>query len=207
MTDDTREQWRVVPQYPIYEASNLGRVRSKERSFYCLYHGRLFLRHRKARLMSYNVHDGYERVTITGPDKRCTCAQVHRLVAFAWIPNTENKPYINHKDSNTRNNNIENLEWCTPAENLEHCTKNGRRDHVRITRQCTEAAAIARRIPLDIADLWTGCNYHVSSADEFSEISGIPRDAIHNSKRRSHLLSGRYFVIEQKLEALKTEKQ
>jgi len=46
----------------------------------------------------------------------------HRVIAEAFIPNPENKPFINHIDRNRSNNNIENLEWCTSRENQHHRT-------------------------------------------------------------------------------------
>jgi len=51
---------------------------------------------------------------------------VHRLVAQAFIPNTEFKLEVNHIDEDPSNNNIENLEWVTHLENSNHGTKNER---------------------------------------------------------------------------------
>jgi len=52
--------------------------------------------------------------------------QIHRLVATCFIPNTNNKPCVNHKNSNKHDNNVTNLEWVTVKENLQHARVNGR---------------------------------------------------------------------------------
>jgi hypothetical protein len=71
---------------------------------------------------SNNAGKGYMYVELWKNNQRKRM-YVHRIVAEAFIPNTENKPYINHKDGNPKNNNVENLEWCTPLENVEHASK------------------------------------------------------------------------------------
>lgn len=67
----------------------------------------------------------YNRVTLS-KDGVTTRFLVHRLVATTFILNPENKPFVNHIDNNTLNNNVSNLEWCTHEENMMHAQRQGR---------------------------------------------------------------------------------
>ena len=66
---------------------------------------------------------GYKYICLTKNNKR-KWELIHRLVARHFIPNPENKPHINHKDGNPKNNHISNLEWVTQSENLLHAYQN-----------------------------------------------------------------------------------
>lgn len=68
--------------------------------------------------------NGYCRVHLYKNNK-VFAKLVHRLIAEAYIPNPENLPWINHIDANTKNNSINNLEWCTPKQNSQHAYKMG----------------------------------------------------------------------------------
>ena len=54
-------------------------------------------------------------------------AKVHRLVAIAFIPNTENKPTVDHVNGDKRNNHISNLRWATQSEQQLNAIRNGNR--------------------------------------------------------------------------------
>lgn len=67
--------------------------------------------------------DGYERITLS-KEGQIVRFRVHRLVAEAFIPNLDpSKDQVNHKDGNRRNNSVENLEWVSCRENINHGKK------------------------------------------------------------------------------------
>ncbi|PEN68501.1 NUMOD4 domain-containing protein [Bacillus wiedmannii] len=63
--------------------------------------------------------DGYHYVII----KPMKAYRINRLVAQAYIPNVNNKPFVNHIDLNRINNDVNNLEWVTHRENIQHSYK------------------------------------------------------------------------------------
>lgn len=64
---------------------------------------------------------GYLNVGLQVEGSKTKWFRVHRIVASAFIPNSDlNKEYVNHKDENRQNNNVENLEWVTPKGNNLH---------------------------------------------------------------------------------------
>ena len=67
---------------------------------------------------------GYVTINIQDDSDRNRTKMVHRLVAEAFIPNPENKPEVNHIDTNKQNNNVSNLEWVTSKENKAHAYLN-----------------------------------------------------------------------------------
>jgi hypothetical protein len=95
--------------------------------------------------LKLRTQQGYKHVTIVveGVPKSC---RVHRLVAIAFIPNVDNKPYVNHIDCNRSNNNVENLEWVTPAENSQKAAKEGRWSNSSRLRAVTQYSLAGEKI-------------------------------------------------------------
>ena len=73
-------------------------------------------------LKPYTNDDGYFQVVLMKNGERKYC-RVHRLVAEAYIPNTDNLPQVNHKDENKTNNCLQNLEWCSAKYNVNYGTR------------------------------------------------------------------------------------
>ena len=81
-------------------------------------------------ILSQASQQDYKFVTllIDGCQKRM---RVHRIVAETYIDNPDNKPYVNHINGKRDDNNVENLEWVTPAENTQHAVAMGLMDNGR----------------------------------------------------------------------------
>ena len=112
--------WKEIAGYEgMYLISDKGEVISLPRTVKC---GDKTL-HRKSKPIKTHWRGReklkYEAVSLSKDGTRKTFS-VHRLVANAFLPNPENLPEVNHKDGNTFNNAVENLEWCSHQYNIEY---------------------------------------------------------------------------------------
>lgn len=112
------EEWRDIQGYEgLYQISNYGRVKSLRRKAYNHF--------TKERIMTPVItKKGYYQVRLhNGTNSQGF--KIHRLVAKAFIPNSYNVSQVNHIDGNKQNNCVNNLEWVTPKQNMQHAASNG----------------------------------------------------------------------------------
>lgn len=102
------ELWKAVPDYPNYEVSTWGRVRNIERGTF----------------LKPKLDKGYYRVHLS---KKCDVKPkaVHRLVAEAFIEGNHDGLQVNHINGYKTCNDVWNLEWVTPSENISHAYNMG----------------------------------------------------------------------------------
>ena len=113
----------VVGYEGLYAVTSDGRVYSHSRLINTVYGATRLMKGRW--LKPAKDGGGYFFVSLCR-DGHAKQEKMHRIVAKAFIDNPENKPAINHIDSNKENNDISNLEWCTQHENMQHCSRKGR---------------------------------------------------------------------------------
>lgn len=115
-----QEIWKDIEGFEgLYQVSNMGRVRSLDHTIHrtdgttAFYRGRILT----------PVGRPYLNVSLSkGP--QLERPRIHRLVAEAFIPNPDNLPCIDHIDSDKKNNRVENLRWCSHAENMRYASEN-----------------------------------------------------------------------------------
>lgn len=173
-----QEIWKPVPlkdYSDLYQVSNLGKVKSLNEGI-----GKSKKEQNSNHLLNLSNHSwGYDYVTFSKNNVRKNMF-VHRLVALAFIPNPQNYPVINHKDGNKKNNCVDNLEWCTQKENMQHASKMGllNKNHKlpkkRIKSVCFKKAKPVYQFSMDgkLINIWR-------SGMEASKELSIPNNKIY----------------------------
>lgn len=112
------EEWKVIEEFPDYEVSNLGRVRSWKSG------------EPKLLSLKLNKHTGYYLVCLT--QNGYHYKTVHSLIAIAFlgkprgtIGTKSGNWQVNHRNLDKRDNRVDNLEWVKRLRNTEHAAENG----------------------------------------------------------------------------------
>lgn len=102
------EEWKTIENYPDYMISSMGRIKS-------------FKKGKEIILKPILSKVGYYYVNLQNNGKR-KVHYIHRLLGKYYIPNPENKPCINHINTDKTDNRIDNLRWVTQKENCNNLT-------------------------------------------------------------------------------------
>jgi hypothetical protein len=117
------EIWKPIEGFEgYYEVSSLGNVKSVDRIIPSV-DGRNYNRKERIKVLSKSQF-GYLKVNLYKYGELYG-KSVHRLVAEAFIPNPKDKPEVNHKNGIKTDNKVDNLEWCTSKENINHAINLG----------------------------------------------------------------------------------
>jgi len=108
------EVWLPICEEPfreLYQISNFGRVKNTQ----------------TGKTLNQKLTNGYKTINLRNPlTGKTHTISIHRCMMITFVPNVDYKILVvNHKDGDKTNNNLENLEWCTQKENVQHSLVNG----------------------------------------------------------------------------------
>lgn len=116
--------------------------------------------------------DGYIRVSLMKKSGGTTYVQLHRILMMAFCPvQNMNKLQVNHIDGNKANNNLDNLEWVTPKENINHAIKNGLTNFSYLNGEKTNLSHYTEEDALRVIELLKTNKY---TDKQISQITGYP---------------------------------
>ena len=142
-----------------YQVSDEGQVRSVDRIVHYSNGGERFY---AGRILKQKVDRcGYLYVGLRRQSQKQKFLKVHRLVAQAFIDNPLNKPQVNHKNEDKKDNRASNLEWVTPKENINYGTGNARRRGNNLNQRATSkrVALIKQGEKLEFPSLASAARY------------------------------------------------
>jgi hypothetical protein len=110
--DIETEEWKIINEYPDYSASTFGNIKNNKSN----------------KILKVQNNGDYLVVSLK-KDLNSYTKRVHRLIAHTFLNNPDNKDTVNHKNHNTKDNCLENLEWYTMTEQNIHKNTNMKNVH------------------------------------------------------------------------------
>lgn len=204
------EIWKPIKGYEgYYEISNLGRVKSIERF---VKQGKLN-RHVSEKLKSESINPyGYPTVTLC-KDRRSRSYPIHRLIAEAFIPNPENKPQVDHINTNRKDYSLSNLRWVTSKENsnnektLAHCQQNTYTKEVSQRSNFTKKLRKTKTAPITVYQYSKDGNFikEYQSSNDACRQTGISASAIRRVINDNTQSAGGYLWTSKLVDNIKYE--
>lgn len=111
--------WKQIPDFPNYYVSIRGQVKSFQYGKWSLLTPRLTA---KRKTKNGKEKPRYRFVSLWKNNKEVQC-RVHRLVAEAFIPKVDGKPWVDHRNRRSTDNRVINLRWVSPSENNYNMSK------------------------------------------------------------------------------------
>lgn len=189
---EEKEVWRDVVGYEgLYQVSNIGRVKSLQRIIH-LTNGKILTIKERIKNISCN-NNGYLMATLC---KGGICGKylVHRLVAQAFIPNPQNKPDIDHIDTDKSNNIVGNLKWVTPKENSNNPKTRKSMSIMSVGKLLGQKSPFAKKVYRFSLDMKLIATY--PSSTDAAKVTGLSRRKI------QHCCHGEQVVYDGSLWAL-----
>lgn len=172
-TEEGKELSRKIDKlyYEVFPEDLPGVVLDPYTKYRILSCGSVYSTHEAKLLKPALTKDGYKVVSLrVGDTSESKSELVHRLVAKTYLERVVDKGHVNHKDGDKGNNNVDNLEWCSPHENMQHAYDNKLK--IPLYKKCK------------ITELG-GNTVEFNSFEEASQYLGVTRGALSSTAARN----------------------
>lgn len=179
------EEWRDVVGWDRYMISSFGRIASKFAEYN--HQDKIYMKRAVLLNPTHNGgNPGYLTIMLSDGKGMVKRRSIHRLVATTFIPNPDNLPQVNHKDENSRNNHVDNLEWCDQKYNNAYgtCRKRGSEKRRYTAKKRKEV------VQLTLSKEFVAKYDSIAFA---SEATGIPRTTIDGAILYNRPAHGLYY--------------
>ena len=184
------EEWRDIKNFPGYQVSNEGRVRSfwKKKHYPTGYGTHRVLSDDPTILHGSDDGNGYLKLMLySKTDGKKYCKKIHRLVAEAFIPHNDEEDTVDHIKSGREgklDNSVRNLRWVSRRENIQKAYRDGMCDS-RIEKQ---------KKPIMVRDIWVDQRKLFSSINDACYELGLTRDQINSALHRGQEIVDHYEI-------------